>query len=582
METHKTEPQPPRTRHSSTLTIVIGVVACGIGIVLVTLAPTPNPVSPEPVPAGEPLPKAWLVNVAPACGIDFVHQSGEGEKKYMPEIMAGGVCLIDYDRDDLLDAYFVQAGNVLGATSDTPSNRLYKNLGDGRFSDVTSETGGADNTFGVGCTVGDFNGDGWPDLYVTNFGPNTLYVNTGAEGKPGFRDVTDAAGVGHPGLGSSAAFVDYDHDGDLDLYVVNYLLWSPGSEVVCSGLSGRTEYCSPMAYKSPAPDVLFRNNGDGTFTDVSETAGMARKFGNGLGVVCADFNGDGRIDIAVANDLQPNQLWINQGDGVFKDLALEQGVAFNGTGMVESGMGIDARDIDYDGDLDLFMTHFNGQTNTLYINVQGFFEDQTIPLGLGSSQPFTGFGTGLVDLNNDGWLDIYVANGRVTLPEGNFLNENDPYADPNQLFEGLPGGGFREVVPRGGTSIPWHHSSRAAAFGDYDNDGDVDILVANRDGPAYVLENIASPQGHWIGFRVLNRHGSDAVGARVEIHGGSQKRVRDVRFASSYCAANDPRAHFGLGTLNHIDRVVVRWTDNTVQNFGPFRVDQYVTLRQEP
>lgn len=569
---------PRKSARVQQVITIAGVALASLGVVLIVTAPTAPTAPPTGVvaPDASPTAKGWFEDVAASCGIDFQHTTGAGTPLYMPESMVAGVGLIDYDRDGHLDVYFIQGGSLRNLTPDTPGNQLYRNRGDGSFVDVTASANVGDTGYGVGCACGDYDNDGWTDIYVTNTGPNVLYKNN-RDGT--FTDVTDTAGVGDPGFNSSAAFVDYDRDGDLDLYVVDYVSWSPDSEVVCTAWNGEPDYCTPNAYKAPGEDTLYRNNGDGTFTNVSEAAGISAIFGNGLGVVCADLNADGWIDIAVANDLRANQLWMNRGDGTFFDEGLERGAAYSGDGMAESGMGIDAQDVDNDGDLDLFMTHFGGQTNTFYLNEDGFFADRTTRVGLGSSLPFTGFGTALIDLDNDGWLDIYVANGRVVYGRGEWY-EKDPYAEPNQLFEGLGGGTFREVMPLGGTDELLIHSSRGAAFGDYDNDGDIDIFVANRDGPAYVLRNRAAEGNHWIIFRVINHFGSDAIGGRVEIEVAGERRIRDVRAAYSYCASNDPRVHFGLGESTRVDGVKVTWTDGKVQEFGAFEADQIIELTQ--
>ncbi|MGD2108361.1 MAG: CRTAC1 family protein [Phycisphaerae bacterium] len=562
--------RPTRKRAWAPLAVAITGVALTIaGAVLILTAPTADEPGATVLPDAS-TGKGWFENVAPGCGVDFHHVTGAGTPLYMPESMVAGVCLFDFDRDDHLDVYFVQGGSLRDPSPQTPGNQLYRNRGDGTFVEVTAEAGVGDRGYGVGCTCGDYNNDGWTDIYVTNTGPNVLYRN---DGDGTFTDVTAASGVGDPGFNSSAAFVDYDHDGDLDLFVVDYVSWSPDSEVVCTAWNGEPDYCTPNAYKAPGQDTLYQNNGDGTFTDASQSSGVSANFGNGLGVVCGDLNGDGWVDIAVANDLRANQLWMNSGDGTFYDEGLERGAAYSGDGMAESGMGIDAQDVDHDGDLDLFMTHFGGQTNTFYLNEDGFFVDRTTRFGLGSSLPFTGFGTALIDLNNDGWLDIYVANGRVIYGRGEWY-EVDPYAEPNQLFEGLDDGTFREVMPLGGTDVLLNHSSRGAAFGDYDNDGDIDIFVANRDGPGYVLRNVAPGANHWITFRVVNEHGSDAIGARVEIEYAGKRRIRDVRAAYSYCASSDPRVHFGLGDATHVENVTVRWTNGEVESFGRFDADR--------
>lgn len=518
--------------------------------------------------------RAWFENVASELGIDFRHQSGHDKEFYLPESMSGGVGLLDYDRDGYLDVYFVQGGSLTGQRRSQYANVLYRNLGNGRFVDVTASAGVGDLGYGMGCACGDFDGDGWTDIYVTNVGSNVLFHNN----KDGsFSDATADAGVGDKSFGASAVFVDYDRDGDLDLFVANYVDWAPDREVACPGPSGSPDYCSPLVYKAPARDTLYRNNGGGVFSDVTESSGVAETYGNGLGVACGDFNRDGLVDIAVANDLMANQLWINLGHGKFRDEAVERGVAYSGTGVAESGMGVDARDADQDGDLDLFMTHFKDQTNTFYENRNGFFTDRTDEVGLRPSLPFVGFGTAMVDLNNDGLIDMFVANGRV-LTGPRYGKDGGPYALPNQLFLGTGKGKYREYMPRGGTVEPVIHASRGAAFGDFDNDGGIDIFIVNRDGPAYLLRNRIGSANHWITFRVTNRRGGCAIGARVEIDAGGRQWIRYVRPGYSYCSSNDPRVHFGLGNISRVDKVVVTWVDGSTTRFGPFAADQIIHL----
>ncbi len=569
-----------KSRISLFLMWAFGSLAGALGFVLFLL-PSAGASRSNTDILSDGLSRAWFFDIALERGIDFHHESGTGEKKYMPEIMSGGVCLLDYDQDGYLDVYFTQGGSLTSRTADTPGNRMFHNLGNGHFEDTTKLLQVGDPRYGMGCAVGDYNNDGRPDLYVTNAGQNTLYENTSSPDNPGFREVTARAGVGHPGFGSSAAFVDYNRDGLLDLFVVNYVHWSPQRELVCTGPRGQPDFCVPNAYKAPAPDVLYKNNGDGTFSDVTASSKISTAFGNGLGIACADFDGDSWVDVVVANDLLANQLWINKRDGTFEDHALVQGAAFDGNGVAESGMGVDVQDVDYDGDLDLLMTHFQGQTNTLYLYEGSFFHDRTIRMGLGSSSPHTGFGTAIMDFNNDALLDIYVADGRVTLPQGDPIYD-DAYADENQIFKGLTAGGFEEVLPVGGADMDQHHSSRGAAVGDFDNDGDVDIFVSNRDGPAYLLDNRSADGNHWIGFRILNEYKSDAIGARVEIEFDGLTRFKDVRTAHSYCSSSDPRVHFGLGSVDRIERVTVAWANGKSESFGPYDSDQYITITRTP
>ena len=520
----------------------------------------------------------WFEDVADHCGIDFRHVSGHDGTFYFPEIMSGGAGLFDYDRDGDLDVYLVQGGRVVDPPATVPPNRLYRNRGNGTFEDVTDEAGVGDHGYGMACIAGDFDSDGWPDLYVTNCGPNVLYRNNG-DGT--FTDVTATAGVGHPTYSGAAVFVDYDYDGDLDLFLTNYVNWSRETEIECRDLDGRLDYCNPTNYGAPAPDVLYRNNGDGTFTDVTEAAGVSSMFGTGVGVVCGDFNLDGYVDLSVANDGMANQLWLNRGDGTFREEALVHGVAYSGQGVPEASMGIDAHDIDDDGDLDVIMGHYAAETTTLYINYVDYFEDETLRHGLAATRPYTSFALAFVDLDNDGDLDLYSANGRAVLGPVQTPTD-DPYAQPNQLFERQPDGTFVEVIPLGGSAENLVHTSRAAAFGDYDNDGDIDIIIVNKDAPTYVLRNRTDGRNHWIMFRVVNRQGSTALGARVQVEVAGKTRYSRVRVSYSYFASNDPRVHFGLGTEKRVNNVQVTWTDGTTRNFGDFTADQFVELKPTP
>ncbi|MEE8169434.1 MAG: CRTAC1 family protein [Phycisphaerae bacterium] len=520
---------------------------------------------------------AWFEEVAANAGLKFEHVRGPAVRFWFPEIMSGGAALFDYDNDGDLDAYLVQGGDLDPAAKSNPTNRLFRNRGDGTFEDVTAAAGVGDDRYGMGCTCADYDADGDIDLYVTNVGANVLYRNNG-DGS--FTDVTDAMAVGDAGWSSSAVFVDYDNDGDLDLFVANYVAWSILIETKCYDLAGRQEYCLPAVYRAQAPDRLYRNDGD-RFVDVSESAGLRTAFGYGLGVAVGDFNMDGRTDLYVANDGTPNQLWINAGDGTFEDDALMAGCSVNMQGTPEAGMGVTAVDLDHDADLDLFMTHLRGQTNTLYANDgDGLFEDITPRAGLSlTSFAYTGFGTGFADFDHDGRLDIYIANGRVTRGDPRW-DESDAYAEPNQLLRGLDGGRFEEIKPAGGTRPPVIGTSRAAAFGDVDNDGDVDVLVVDSGGPVRLLRNIVDKAGAWIMFRVLDRDGTDALGATVEITSGRRRLYRHVHVAYSYCASSDPRIHAGLGNAARADRVRVQWLDGQWETFGPLNAGRLHVLRR--
>ncbi len=513
---------------------------------------------------------AWFENVLDRSNIDFVHSTGP-TRFLFPEIIVGGVCAFDYDNDDDVDLYFVQGADISNLGKWTRGNRLYRNHGDGTFEDVTVAAGVGDTQCGVGCTTADHDGDGDVDLYVTNVGPNVLYQNNG-DGS--FSDVTDVAGVGDESFGSSSAFFDFDNDDDLDLFVVNYIRWSPGQELTCYHNSGARTYCSPNNYNAPAPDTLYRNNGDGTYTDVSDTSGIRQNFGNGLGIACDDYDGDGFPDVFVANDGMSNQLWMNDGRGGFQDEALLAGCAVNGMGAAEAGMGVQNIDIDNDGDRDLFMSHLREETNTLYQNEAGWFDDNTAVAGLGgASLKFTGFGLAFADFNHDGHLDLYIANGRVTRHDP-ALDPNDRFAEPNLLFSSNAPARFAEVFPRGGTTEPLVHTSRGTALADLDNDGDLDLAVANTNAKPYLLMNIAPKSGNFIQFRIPEKNGSDALNAVVMVETSRGRQYRTVQTSYGYLGSNDVRVHFGLGDAARVDNVVISWRDGTQSTFGPLRANR--------
>jgi len=516
----------------------------------------------------------WFQDIAAASGIAFRHRTDARGDYLFPEIIAGGVGLLDYDRDGLLDVFFVQAGSLYEPGL-APGHRLYRNLGNGRFLDVTEQArvAGRPGDYGMGCAAADYDNDGDVDLYITSFGANALYRNNG-DGT--FDDVTAASGVPGSAWGLSAAFLDFDADGLLDLAVANYVRWSRQRELPCHS-GGQRDYCLPNNYSAPLPDTLYRNLGDGRFADVSEAAGLRAAFGNGMGLIAADVNSDGRLDLFVANDSMPNQLWINQG-GRFLNQARDLGCAVNRQGVVEANMGIALADLDDNGTPDLFVSHLRDETNTLFVNEGGVFTDLTARAGLGlPSLPTTGFGTGFADFDNDGILDCYVANGAV-LKAPKPADPADPYAEPCQLFRGREGLRFEEILPRGGTKPVQVRTSRGAAFGDLDNDGGIDIVVVNKDAAPFVLRNVVASRGHWVMFRVLNRHGSDAIGAELRIESGGKTRIRYANPAYSYCATNDPRVHCGLAAATRVDRVTVRWPTGQRESFGPFNADSIYEL----
>jgi enediyne biosynthesis protein E4 len=520
----------------------------------------------------------WFEDIAERAGIHFVHQSGHHEKFFLPEIMGGGAALFDMDNDGDLDLYLVQSGDLFAPSAKQSGigNRLYRNRGDGTFEDVTAGSGSDAGGYGMGAASGDFDNDGNADLYVTNVGGNVLLKG---DGRGHFTDVTAKAGVASSGWSTSAAFLDYDGDGALDLFVVHYLNWQPSAEVECYSMTGVPDYCSPKTYDLPSSATLYHNNGNGTFSDVTDRAGLRAAVGNGLGVVAGDVDGDGRIDVFVANDGTPNQLWLNRGGGRFEDAALMWGSAVDLDGKPKAGMGVHLADADGDGDLDLLVVNLDGESDSFYRNEHAFFRDDTVSVGLRTiSRPFTRFGAAMLDFDNDGLLDIYEANGRVGRQSELF--SSDPYAEPNLLFRGVAGPRFEEVTPRGGTRPLLVGTSRAAAFGDIDNDGAIDIVVANRDGKPYVLRNVVSGRGHWAMFRVLDEHGRDALGAELNMTVGSRAIRRDVRAAYSYLASNDPRVHVGLGKETVVRDVSVRWPNGARERFGDAEADKIVVLRK--
>lgn len=524
-----------------------------------TAAPTEGPATP------------WFEDVTEGSGIDFVWESGQTGDYLLPEIIGGGAALLDMDDDGDLDVYLIQGGE-LASTLGSPdanayTNRLYRNEGGLLFTDVTESSGTGDGGYGQGVATGDYDGDGDIDIYVTNVGPNTLLQN---DGNGVFTDTSISSGTNHPGWGTSCAFTDFDHDGDLDLYVSNYIGWSQATELDCSLMTTGRDYCAPQNYDAPARDVLYENLGNGRFADATKKAGIDASMGNGLGVVCTDFDGDGRTDIFVANDGTRDLLWRNNGDGTFQDIGLLSGCALDDEGRAKAGMGVTANDIDDDGDMDLLVCNLTGESDSLFRNEGDHFIDITSASNLKTAtRPFTRFGIGWVDFDNDGHLDLYEANGRVLRPST--FEGDDPYAQENILLQGDADGSFTEVLPRGGLTSAVSRTSRAAAFGDLDNDGGMDILVVNRDASITMLRNIVEHRGNWIGIRAMGPDGEDAIGAVISADLPDRTLTRPVLTGYSYLAANDPRVHIGLGTAPSLQQVRIRWPDGTTESFGPLR-----------
>ncbi|MHC4261138.1 MAG: CRTAC1 family protein [Planctomycetota bacterium] len=523
-------------------------------------------------------PAPWFVENAHGRGLRFEHESGAAGELLMPEIMCGGAALFDGDGDGDLDAYLVQAGSVRGPSSDRAPNQLYANDGSGQFTDVTEGSGADDRGYGNGVTTGDLNGDGHVDLYVTNLGPNRLLVGSG---DLRFEQRLES-GSEDAGWGTSALAFDADRDGDLDLYVANYLIWSPDNELPCVDVQGAPDYCSPASYESPAPDALLLNDGSGSFRDVTREAGVAA-VGTGLGVGALDADEDGDLDLFVANDGMPDRMWWNQGVDAglprFTDLAADLGLAVDGDGVAKAGMGVAIADLDGDGLEDLLVGNLARESDSIFLNRRGRFADSTRRLGMGAvSRPFTRFGLGFHDFDLDGRLDLYQTNGRVQLGD---LTADDPYAEPDLLLRGLESGGFEAVSPRAGVANSLVATGRAAAFGDVDADGRVDVLVVNRDAAAHLLIGQDSgATGTWVGFDLRDAKGAPALHARVELETSNGERSARARSGYSYQSASDPRVHFGLAEGERVESATVRWTDGVEQRIE-FAVGRYTRVDRD-
>ena len=527
------------------------------------------------------------------AGLHFTHLNGMTGKLYMPEMMGAGVALVDYDNDGRMDVFLVQGGPLGPDAKPDPAHgsRLFHNDSwtgpDGKrhlhFTDVTEKSGIRPAGYGMGVAVGDYDNDGYPDLYLTGLGWAQLWHNNG-DGT--FTDVTAKSGTGNDHWGVSAAFFDYDRDGFLDLYVGNYLNYSFTKDKPCKTAAGKPSYCGPVTANA-VPGRLFHNRGDGTFEDVTARAGLLGAYGPGLGVVADDLDGDGWPDLYVANDESGNQLWINQHDGTFKEIALVAGCALSPDGNPQASMGIDAGDYDGDGRDDVVMDNLTGEGDALYRNLGGqLFDDGSLASGLRqASLPFTGFGLAWLDYDNDSWLDLLEVNGAVLAIEAQqAAGEPLPLRQTKQLFHNLGNGKFAEVSREAGPAFAFPEVSRGAAFGDLDNDGAPDVVVTNNNGPARLLMNNLGGKAHWLGLRLLTgKPGRDALGARVEILRPGQKSLwRRARADGSYASANDPRVLAGLADRPAVSGVVVHWPSGRIEAFdaGAVKVDAYTTLRE--
>jgi hypothetical protein len=536
-----------------------------------------------PAPPDEDL---WFQDVTDAVGLDFVHDAGELGRYLTPQIFGSGVALFDFDGDGRLDLYLLN----FGGPESRSINRLYRNMPDGKFQDVTEGSGLGIAGYNTGVAIGDVNNDGLPDVLVTQYGGVKLFLNRG-DGK--FEDITEPAGLQNPRWGTSASFFDYDKDGWLDLVIVNYLDNDPA--LVCRSPDGIPEYCGPARFPGTVTR-LYRNLGRTgkspsdpvRFQDVTVKAGLAKAPGPGLGVYCADFDGDGWPDIFIANDEKPNHLWINDQKGGFTEEAPLHGLAVDGMGRAQAGMGVAAGDLDGTGRLAIYITHMSTEHNTLWAQPaeRGQFVDRTAHAGLLRSEwRGTGFGTLAGDFNHDGWLDLAVANGAVfrysLTPNPDLGDHLKHYSERNQIFRNEGKGKFRDIAPRNPPFCGTPNVARALAAGDLDGDGALDLVLTTVAGRARVFRNVAPRRGHWLLVRALDpRYQRDAYGAEVTVQAGGRTLLRIVNPADSFQSSSDPRAHFGLGAADRYDSIRVLWPDGRAEVFDGGPADRALVLRR--
>lgn len=519
---------------------------------------------------------------AAKSGITWTHTAGLSPQMYLPETVGAGCAFLDYDSDGWMDVYLVNSGPCDFYTPGKPlCNALYKNNRDGTFTDVTQKAGVPGSAYGMGVAVGDYNNDRLPDLYVTQYPHSILYRNNG-DGT--FTDVTAKAGVAAPGWGTSAVWFDYDNDGKLDLFVCRFADFSKQKNVVCGGPAAVDRYyCKPNVY-APMPSWLFHNNGDGTFTDVSHESGIAASLGKAWGVVAADIDGNGWMDLFVGNDTAPNFLFLNRGRGKFEETGALAGVAYNPFGAARSGMGVDAADLDQDGWLDLFVANVDHEMYSLYHNNKdATFEDQAVSSGIGAiTRMMSGWGLKFFDYDNDGNLDLMLANGHPDTT----VDEHHPglqYYEDLLLFHGEPSGKLTNVSNQAGPAFAQRIAGRSLALGDFDNDGAVDVLVTVNDSAPVLLRNEAARRNHWLGVRLVGTKSNiDAIGAQITYQSGDLKRHRTKVGGGSYLASHDPRMVLGLGQRTKLDWLEVKWPQpgGTTQRFTRLPIDRYVTITE--
>ncbi len=532
----------------------------------------------------------YFENVTVKAGITFHHKSGGPDKDYIVESKGGGVAVFDYDNDGWLDIYFVNGStfDLLGKehppSANVPRNALYRNRRDNTFEDVTVKTGTGDARWGMGASAADYDNDGDTDLYVTNYGPDLLYQN---QGDGTFKDVTREAGIDEPGWSTGSAWGDYDNDGDLDLYVARYIdfkkeeIPARGSTVYCQ-YRGLPVQCGPRGLKA-LPDRLYRNEGNGTFKDVTEAAlgpDLPRYYG--FTPIWADFDGDGRLDLYVADDGTPNLCYRNKGDGTFEEIGAIGGWAYSGDGREQAGMGADIADYDHDGRLDVMVANFADDYNTLYRNTgDGFAEDVTSKAGLSAPcWQYVTFGLKFFDYDLDGWKDVFVVNGHV-YPETDKWKMDAGYRQHSQLFRNNHDGTFAEVTNQVGPALLEKHVGRGAAFGDLDNDGDIDVVITNLDDAPSVLISHVPPTRNWVTFKLRGtKSNRDGIGAIIRIQSNGMEQWQPVYQAGSFLSSHDIRSHFGLGNATKVDKVEIHWPSGLVQSLTDIPSRCFVTVTE--
>lgn len=518
-----------------------------------------------------------FTDVTEAAGLSFQQSAGGCGQRYFVEHLTPGAALFDSNGNGLLDLYFPQPKPLGACRTHYPNplrHHLFLNDGKGRFTLAPDAFGGVETDYALAAAVGDYNNDGHPDLYVACYGRNTLFRNRG-DGT--FEDVTEQAGVALGGFSSGAVWFDYDGDGFLDLFVIRYSQWTVEKNVACMAPNGQLDICHPSTYP-PATNALFHNNGDGTFTEVTHAAGLDRDMRRSLGVVAADFHGDGRLDLFVANDGQANSLYRNLGNGKFQEVAMQENVAFGVDGRMQANMGIAVGDYDEDGDLDLVVTTFSDEPCTLYRNDGGYFTDCSAESGIGpTTLPFLKFGAGFFDARNQGRLDLFVANGHIS-PWAYLKDSNKTYKERNQLLLNDGHGRFRDApLALPADDIRCH---RAACFGDINNDGRMDVLVTAQDDRPTLLRN-DSEAGNWLLVKLINRHGCvTPIGTRCTAYFAGQKRLRVVLGGGSYGGESDHRVHFGLGTAGQVETLEIRWLSGATQTVKNIAANQILTIRE--